>query len=151
MPADATQFDAPPVNDRGRYFDPDVPDDEKTFGLLGHLSVLGHLIVPVVAIITPIVLYSMKKKEAPFAADHLREAINFQITLILYSVVLPIVVTIFGVLTLGIGLLLLIPVAFLPYILGLVGVIMASMAAQRGEYYRYPMTIRFLHEPARAA
>ena len=90
-------------------------------------------------------MYHAKKEDGPFAADHLKEAVNFQITLILYSILLPIVITIFGVLTLGIGLVLLIPAAILPYALGVIGVILASIAANRGEYYRYPMTIRFWH------
>ena len=144
MPADRHAQRAP-VNERGRYVEPDLADDEKTMSLLGHLSVIGHLIVPVLAIIAPIVMYNVKKKDSPFAADHLREAINFQITLLLYSTVLPIVVTLFGALTLGLGLVLLAPVLVLPYVLGLIGVIMGSLAANRGEYYRYPMTIRFLH------
>ncbi len=147
MPADASDYVPPPVNERGRYTDPDATDDERTFSLLGHLSVLGHMVVPGLAIIAPIVMYNVKKKESPFAADHLREAINFQITLLLYSTVLPIVATIFGVLTLGIGLILLVPIAVLPYVLGVIGVIMGSMAAQRGEFYRYPMTLRFLSGP----
>ena len=144
MNADPATYDTPPVNERGRFVDPNADADERSFSLLGHLTVIGHVIVPFLAIIAPIVMYNTKKSSSPFAADPLREAINFQLTLILYSVVLPIVVAIFGVLTLGIGLLLLIPVAFLPHILGLVGVIQASIAANRGEFYRYPMTIRFL-------
>ena len=39
---------------------------------------------------------------------------------------------------------LLIPAALLPYIVGVIGMIQASIAANRGEFYRYPMTFRFL-------
>ncbi|GJM18933.1 MAG: membrane protein [Phycisphaeraceae bacterium] len=144
MHADRFEADlnaAPPVNERGRVVDADAPDDERTFGMLGHLSVLGHLVISGFAIIVPIVMYQSKKKDAPFAADHLREAINFQISLIIYTVALAI----FSVVTIGIGLILAAPLGVGVYILGLIGVIQASMAANRGEYYRYPMTIRFLH------
>lgn len=134
-----------PINAKGRVFDPGVPEGDRTFSMLGHLSVLAHLMVPLLALAAPIAMYLTKRKESPFIADHLREAINFQITLILYSLVLPILIAVVGVLTLGVGLILLVPAAILPYILGIVGMIMGSVAANRGEYYRYPMTIRFVH------
>jgi uncharacterized Tic20 family protein len=31
------------------------------------------------------------------------------------------------------------------WVLGLVGMIMAAIAANKGQYFRYPATIRFLH------
>ena len=45
------------------------------------------------------------------------------------------------VLTCGVGALLYVGI----YVLGLVGMIMAVMAANRGEYFRYPATIRLIH------
>ncbi len=139
MPADATEFDTTPVNERGRYYDPETTDDERTFALLGHLSVLGHVVIAGLAIIAPIIMYNTKKESA-FAADHLREAINFQISLILYNVLL----VVFTIVTLGAGIILAIPLGLGLNVLALVGMIMASLAAQRGEYFRYPMTVRFL-------
>lgn len=132
------------VNERGRAVAAHVTDDEKTWSLIMHLTLLGHLVVPYFAIIAPIVMWMNKKNESQYIDDHGREAINFQISVLIYSIVLPIVAGLIGVITCGVGMLLLIPAAFLPYILGLIGMVMAAMAAGRGEFFRYPMTIRFL-------
>jgi len=133
-----------PINENGRAYAPGLADDEKSWAMFAHLGLLGHAILPGISIGIPIVIWLSKRADSDFIDDHGREAVNFQITLFLYSVVLPVVVGLFGILTCGIGLLLLIPVAFLPYVLGIVGMIMASVAANRGEFFRYPMTFRFI-------
>jgi uncharacterized protein len=131
------------VNERGRAVEPNVTDDEKTWALLMHLSLLGHLVVPFLTVLAPLFMWTSKKDKSPFIDDHGREALNFQITLIIYSFALPAIAALIGLITCGVGFLLLIPAALLPYVLGIVGMIPAAMAANRGEYYRYPMTIRF--------
>lgn len=139
---DAPAGDA--TNERGRIIDPDASDDERTLCLFGHLSAVLHLFLPFIAIAAPIVIWAVKKDKSPYVADHMKEAINFHITLVLYSVLIPIVWAVVGVLTLSVGLFMLLPLFLVPYALGLVGIIMASLAANRGEYFRYPMTIRFV-------
>ncbi|MCA9304057.1 MAG: DUF4870 domain-containing protein [Phycisphaerales bacterium] len=135
----------PPVNAMGRAYDPDATSDERTYAMFIHLSLLGHIVLTVIAIAIPIIMWAVKKSESPFLDDHGREAINFQISLLIWSLVLPVIAAIVGFLTCGVGFVLLVPAALLPYILGLVGMIQASIAANRGEFYRYPMTMRFLH------
>lgn len=138
MMADPSQH-APtyPVNARGRLYDPAVTDDERTWAMLAHLSVLAHLIAPVVALAAPLVIWLVKREQSAYLDDHARESLNFHITLVLYSVLaIPL-----AIITCGIGGLLLL----LVYPLGLIGMIMASIAANRGEFYRYPMTFRFIN------
>lgn len=126
-----------PVNERGRVYSPNATDDEKTWAMLSHLSLLGHLVVPFFAIIASIVILNTKGKTSAYVADHARDSINFQITLLLYSVfAIPL-----AFVTCGLGGLL----AVLVYPLGIVGVIMAAVAANRGEFFRYPMTFRLIH------
>ena len=137
MDTQHNQYRTAPINNQGRAFDPDATSDERSYALFMHLALLGHMVIPFFTILVPIIMWSTKKEESPFIDDHGREAINFQISLLIYSVIwIPI-----GFLTCGIGFFL----AFLPYVLGLIGMIQASIAANRGEFYRYPMTIRFLH------
>lgn len=138
------QHRAPPVNARGRAYDPDVTDDERTYALMIHLSLLAHVVLTLIAIVIPIVMWQAKKNQSPFLDDHGREAVNFQISLIIWSIALPLIAALVGVITCGVGLVLLIPAALLPYIVGVIGMIQASMAANRGEFYRYPMTFRFV-------
>ena len=137
-------YSASPDDGPWRVAHPDVTPDERTFALFMHLSVLAHTFLPVVAILIPILMWHNKRQQSAFLDDHGREVINFHITLLLYALVLPIVVTIVGVLTCGIGLALLIPAIALPYALGLVGMVLGAMAANRGEFFRYPMCLRLI-------
>ncbi len=118
----------------GRLREPAVTDDARTLALFAHLSALLHLVVPGVAIAAPIILYMMKKEESPFVADHAKEAIHFQISLFLYTAAFFAL----GFITCGVGFVL----SGLVTILGLIGLILAALAANRGEYFRYPMTLR---------
>lgn len=144
MSAAQAQYEYP-VNERGRLYDPDVSADDRTYATFMHLTTLAHLVVPLAAIVIPIIMWNVKRKDSPYLDDHGREAINFQISLMLYSVLLPIVGMVVGFLLFFVGVVLTVPLAVaLPFVLGLIGVIAASTAANRGEFYRYPVTIRFL-------
>jgi uncharacterized Tic20 family protein len=125
-----------PVNGRGRAYDPNVADDEKTWALLAHLSLLASVVLAWGSAVIPLVIWLVKKENSPFVDDHAREALNFQITLILYSLlVIPI-----ALITCGVGAVLIVGI----YILGIIGMIQAAMASNRGEFYRYPMTLRLI-------
>jgi uncharacterized Tic20 family protein len=76
----------------------------------------------------------------PFATEHAREALNFNLSVIIYAIA-AIVVTIF---TLGLALLVVAPVALIAVIGYLVVTVRAAMAASRGDEYRYPLTIRLV-------
>ena len=131
----------PPVNEQGRAYDPDASNDERTYAMFMHLTLLGHIPLSGLAIIAPFIMWNIKKEESPFLDDHGREAVNFQITLIIYSILFIILAVPITLLTCGVGALL----AFLPAVLGLIGMIKAAIAAHKGEFYRYPMTFRFFN------
>lgn len=141
---DATPYEQhappPPINQRGRAYDPDATSDERTYALFMHLSLLGHLAAPVFIIAVPIIMWITKRNESPFLDDHGREAVNFQISLLIYSVLFAVLAIPVGFLTCGVGF----SLAAFPYILGIIGMIQAATAANRGEFYRYPMTLRFV-------
>ena len=99
-----------------------------------NMAVLAHLLGIVLGFLGPLIIWLIKKDESPYVNDQGKEALNFQITLIIaYAVA--------GALTfvlIGCFLLPLVVVA------DLVFCIIAGVAAARGEYYRYPVNIRFL-------
>lgn len=95
-------------------------------------SGVTFIIPPLVAL----ALWQIKNSESQFIDDHGREALNFQISLILLALIL-IPITIF---TCGIGAILYIG---LP-ILMIVGGIFGGIRAHKGEFYRYPMCIRLV-------
>ena len=92
--------------------------------------------VMMVIFVVPLVMWLIKKDDSPFVDDHGRETLNFHISLYLYAGA----ALALSLMTCGIA------AIVVPglYILGIVGMIAASKAARRGEYYRYHMTMRFL-------
>jgi uncharacterized protein len=101
--------------------------------MLAHLSALFGLIIGL-NWLGPLVVYLVKKDEHPFIADQSREALNFNLSVFIY--VLVSIVLIFIV----IGFLLL-PVIGIAW---LILTIIASVRANNGEAYRYPLTIKFV-------
>jgi len=90
--------------------------------------------------LAPLIIMFTVGNESPFVRRHAVESLNFQISLLIYSaagVLLPIV-------TLGLGLLAVIPVFLVALVAILVFVIQASVRAGNGEDYRYPLTIRLV-------
>lgn len=75
-----------------------------------------------------------------FDKRHATESMNFQLTMLVFSVV----ATIFSIVTLGVGLLIVVPAAIALGIAALIFMIMGSVAANDGREYRYPITIRFV-------
>ncbi|MCB2219826.1 MAG: DUF4870 domain-containing protein [Bacteroidetes bacterium] len=109
--------------------------DERMWGMFCHLSALAGYIIPLGSIIGPLVIWSIKKMEFPFVDDQGKEALNFQISMFIYMVISAILIIIV------VGILLLIALG----IFQLIMIIIASIRANNGETFRYPLTIRFIN------
>jgi uncharacterized Tic20 family protein len=103
-----------------------------------HLSILIGFIIPFFGIIVPIVVWITKSGQDDLAVANAKEAINFQISVLIWAAVL-IGLAIFGA-VLG-------PVIWVAAILGVVVVIssivlpiVAAIKANGGDSYRYPWT-----------
>lgn len=109
--------------------------DEKQWGMFAHLAAFAALIgIPFGNVIGPLIIYIIKKDEYSFVADQGKEVLNFQITWSLIFFVSAILIFV------GIGFFMLIGFG----IAWLVLVVLGAIAANNGEYHRYPLTIRFL-------
>ena len=108
--------------------------DAKTFGMLCHLLAFAGFVIPLGHIIGPLVIWLMKKEEHPFVDDQGKESLNFQISLIIYALISGVLIIVV------IGIFLLIAIG----IFMIVMVIIATIRANEGTYYRYPLTIRLL-------
>jgi uncharacterized Tic20 family protein len=98
------------------------------------LSFAGLIGIPFGNVLGPLVLWAIKKDEMPSVNEHGKESINFQISMTIYTIIA------------GLSILLAIGIVLLPAIivLNLVLVIIAGVKAANGEFYRYPLTIRFI-------
>lgn len=122
--------DAPPPPPQSPYatVQPLSPSDEKLWSTLTHVGGIffGFLV--------PLITYLVFKDRGAFVRHHTAQALNFQLTLLIAWIVS-------GVLTFVIiGFVMIVVVA----IISIVFPILAAVAANKGEWYRYPLTIPFL-------
>ena len=108
--------------------------DERMWAMFCHLSVFAGFVIPFGNIIGPLVIWSIKKDQYPLVNDQGKEAINFQISLVIYFIVSLILMIVL------VGFALLAALFFF----GMVIVVVAAIKANEGKYYRYPLNIRFI-------
>lgn len=108
--------------------------DERTWGMLAHLSGFVAAYVAL-GLIGPALVLATMGQRSEFVRRHAVEALNFNISVLIYAAVSGVLVFVL------VGIPMLIALA----ILYLVTTISGAMAANRGEEYRYPLTIRFVH------
>jgi uncharacterized protein len=108
--------------------------EERQWALFAHLSALIGYIIPFGSIIGPLIIWQIKKNEMPFVNDQGKEALNFQITVAIAAIVCMILIFVL----IGIFLLWILAIADLVFI------IIAAIAANNGQAYRYPLCLRFV-------
>ncbi len=109
--------------------------DARMWGMFCHLAAFAGIVVPVIGcIVGPLIVWQIKKEEFPFVDNQGKEAVNFQISILIYGIVA-------GLLCFACVGFFLLPAV---YIFNLVFVLIAAVKANDGECYRYPLTIRFI-------
>lgn len=110
----------------------EVSSDSRNLAMLAHLSAFVAFIgVP--SLVGPLVVWLLKKDD-PFVEANARDALNFNISFLIYGVVA------------AISLIVLVGLVALPAVLltWFILVIVAAVKAANGEGYRYPFTIQFV-------
>lgn len=100
------------------------------------MAMLAHLLAIFTWFIGPLIIWLTQKDTSAFVDDQGKEALNFQITIGIAYIALGVL----ACLTLGLGSILL-PVVG---IINLIFCILACVAANRGERFRYPFAIRLI-------
>lgn len=124
--------------ERGEVIQSGISSDDKTMGMLAHL--LGIF----TTFVGPLVIWLTKKESSSFVEEEAREALNFQISLMIYYAVITVATTVLTIVTFGLfGM-----IAPFIYpglgIFALVVMIMGTLQAKEGEHYKYPLCIRFI-------
>jgi uncharacterized Tic20 family protein len=142
----------------------DHNQEARTWGMLCHLSALLGLLlmfvgIPFASLVLPLIIWKVKKDNHPFIDAQGKESLNFQISMTLYSIVAGIISIFLFFVTCGIVIssnsranndffsLMVIAFLFLfslILVFQLVCIIFAAVKAYKGEFYRYPFTLRFL-------
>ncbi|MGB0993238.1 MAG: DUF4870 domain-containing protein [Akkermansiaceae bacterium] len=107
-------------------------------------AMLVHLLGILTGAIGVLIMWLVKKDQSRFVDFHGREALNFMLSLLVYSICLTALALVVGLLTFMMGLFLMVPFYLLLGIGSLVLEILACTAANRGEWHRYPLCIRFI-------
>ena len=107
----------------------------RMWNVLCHATALAGFFVPWAGhILGPLIVWLAKRNDSPEIDQHGKESLNFQISMLIYNVIA------------GVLCLVLIGFAILAilHILNLVLVIIASIQASEGKFYRYPITIQLI-------
>jgi uncharacterized Tic20 family protein len=109
------------------------PDQERLWGMLAHLlSFVAAWIA--LGFIAPLVVLLVFGPRSAYVRAHAVESLNFNLSWLLYAIVAGILLII------GIGLLILLALGIAYVVL----VVIATVRANNGEFFRYPLTIRFV-------
>jgi uncharacterized protein len=121
--------------DDGQGYGPAGPSDDHLWGLL------AYLLTFVAGFIAPLIVFLVKMNESRYVRYHAAQSLNMAITAFIYAVAGVVVGLVLALATHGWALVLLIPL-FIAYLVAhLVFLILAAIAANRGEYYRVPYVI----------
>src|SRR5947207_3466403 len=108
----------------------------RTWTVLCHATALAGFLVPWAGhILGPLIVWLAKRGDAAEIDAYGKEALNFQISMLIYNLVA------------GVLCLLLIGFVLLAilHLLNVVFVIIAAVKASEGQFYRYPFTIRLIN------
>ena len=111
---------------------PELTKDDRNWAMFCHLAGLLGFPVPLLGhVLGPFVVWMLNRDQHPFVDDQGKEAVNFQISMVIYFIASC--CTIIGI-----------PIAILLWFVNVVMCIIAAVRAADGEAYRYPLTIRFI-------
>ena len=106
----------------------EITSDDKT------MAMLAHLLGIVIGFVGPLIIWLIKKDQSKFVDYHGKEALNFQITVLIGYIVSSILsMVLIGCIT-----------GVIVWIASLIWCIIGGMAANKGEYYKYPITLRLI-------
>jgi uncharacterized Tic20 family protein len=109
--------------------------EDKTWGMLCHLSTLLSYFAGPLTFIGPLVCWLIKKDMSRFVDYHGKESLNFQLNMLVYTIICVALIPCFFI-----GLFLLPAV----HVYNIVCVIIAGIQANSGELFQYPFIFRLI-------
>lgn len=123
----------------GEMSSPLAPSDERTWAIAAHA---GTFVAAWFAMgfLCPLVIWLVFRERSDFVRRHALESLNFQLSLLIYTLIGIVLV----VVTFGLGVLIAFPLLLIGAVAALIVIILASVAAANGQDYRYPLTLRLV-------
>jgi uncharacterized protein len=111
-----------------------LSETERNWAMFCHLSAFAGFFVPFGGVIGPLVIWLSKRDESTWINENGKASLNFQLSMLLYMVlVIPLCLIIIGI-----------PLLIILGALKVVFIIIASVKASKGEEFRYPLAIPFI-------
>lgn len=111
-----------------------LSESERNWAMLCHLSAFAGFFFPFGGIIGPLICWLSRKDESPWVDDNGKASMNFQLSILLYIVlVIPLCFILVGI-----------PIIIFLGLLKIICIVIASIKASKGEKFRYPLAIPFI-------
>lgn len=111
-----------------------INKDERMWATLCHASAATGYFSFIGFVLGPLIVWLLKKDQYPAVDDHGKEALNFQISMVIYYLVSGLLALVFVGFVIAAAL----------FVFQLAEIIIASVKASNGEIHRYPLTIKFV-------
>jgi uncharacterized protein len=109
-------------------------ESERNWAMFCHLSAFAGFFFPFGGIIGPLICWLSKKDESVWVLINGRNSLNFQLSILLYIVLaIPLCFIIVGI-----------PIVIFLGTLKVICIVIASVKASKGEYFKYPLVIPFI-------
>jgi uncharacterized Tic20 family protein len=113
----------------------DQDKNSTTWAMFCHLSGFAGFLFPFGNIIAPLIIWGLKRHDSPYIDSQGKEAINFQISMVIYYAIAALLILVL------VGLIIISVLAIFQIIV----MIIAAVDAAQGRDFRYPLSIRFIH------
>ncbi|MGD0581816.1 MAG: DUF4870 domain-containing protein [Bacteroidales bacterium] len=111
-----------------------LSETERNWAMFCHLAAFAGFFVPFGGVIGPLVIWLSKRDESTWINENGKASLNFQLSMLLYMVLIaPLCLILIGI-----------PLLIILGILKVVFVIIASVRASKGEEFKYPLAIPFI-------
>jgi uncharacterized Tic20 family protein len=122
------------------------PEDERTWGAISHAGAVVAMIFSAgfLGFLASIAVYVINKDRGPFVRAHAANSINIQITMFIWLVVLGILTIPIAILTLGLGLVVMLPALAAAFVVAGILHVIGAVKAYNGEWWSPPLSPSFV-------
>jgi uncharacterized Tic20 family protein len=111
-----------------------LSETERNWSMLCHLSAFAGFFFPFGGVIGPLICWLTKRDESSWINENGKASLNFQLSMLLYMIlVIPLCFILIGI-----------PLIIFLGVLKVICIIIASVKAPKGELFRYPLVIPFI-------
>jgi hypothetical protein len=111
-----------------------LSETERNWAMFCHLAAFAGFFFPFGSIIGPLICWLSRRDESTWVNENGKASLNFQLSVLLYTVLaLPLCIILIGI-----------PIVILLGTLKIVCIIIASVRASKGEEFKYPLAIPFI-------